>query len=96
MKKYTQEELLPYFQQVKEKLQTPSVKPLLIFVVFKAHRNSELFEYMTSSGFQYWFISASCTGELQPLDLTVNAHFKTLMKDNFIKWYANKVAEDLI
>ena len=62
--------------------------------VYKAHRDRELLQLMKDSGFQCVFVPASCTGELQPLDLTVNAQFKTMMKDRFISWYAEKVAED--
>ena len=71
-----------------------SVKPLLIFDVFKAHRDVELLQLIKDSGFAYTFIPASCTGELQPLDLTVNAKFKILMKAKFIEWYSSKIAED--
>ncbi|XP_046546143.1 uncharacterized protein LOC124256198 isoform X2 [Haliotis rubra] len=37
-----------------------------------------------------------CTGELQPMDLSVNGDFKLAMKDQFINWYADKVSENLI
>ena len=40
------------------------------------------------------YVPASCTGELQPLDLTVNGKFKELMKECFIEWYAEKVEAD--
>ena len=41
------------------------------------------------------FIPAGCTGELQPLDVSVNEEFKAAMKANFSRWYANEVKEAL-
>ena len=38
---------------------------------------------------------AGCTGELQPLDLSVNEDFKLLMKGSFSRWYADKVKKAL-
>ena len=37
------------------------------------------------------FVPASCTGELQPLDLTVNYSFKESVKASFTNWYAQQV-----
>jgi hypothetical protein len=41
------------------------------------------------------FVPAGCTGELQPMDLSVNAEFKATMKTHFNDWYAGRVAEGL-
>ena len=95
MMEYVKEVLVPYATRVKEELGLPpTAKPLLIFDVFKAHRDEDLLQLIKDSGFVYYFISASCTGELQPLDLTVNAKFKSLMKAQFISWYAGEVGRD--
>ena len=40
------------------------------------------------------FVPACCTGELQPLDLSVNSKFKEIMRNHFIKWYSEKVFSD--
>ena len=39
------------------------------------------------------FVSAGCTGELQPLDVGVNQDFKNLMKNSFARWYAEEVRQ---
>ena len=36
-------------------------------------------------------VLASCTCELQPLDLSVNDEFKALMKEHFSRWYADEI-----
>ena len=38
---------------------------------------------------------AGCTGELQPLDLSVNEEFKAAMKSSFSRWYADEVRQAL-
>ena len=63
--------LIPYVKTVKQQLGIPaSVKPLLLFDVYKAHRDEALLQLIRDSSFLYHFIPACCTGELQPLDRT--------------------------
>ena len=38
--------------------------------------------------FFYYF-----SGELHPLDVAVNAMYKTKLKENFVEWYAQQVGE---
>ncbi len=40
-------------------------------------------------------LPAGCTGELQPMDLSVNGDFKRAMKSCFTKWYAEEVARKM-
>ena len=40
------------------------------------------------------FVPASCTGELQPLDLSGNGAFKQALKSHFITWYADQVPDE--
>ena len=41
------------------------------------------------------FVPASCTGELQPLDVGINDQFKALLKQEFSQWYASEVQQAL-
>ena len=38
---------------------------------------------------------ANCTDKLQPLDLSVNKHFKDEMKKRFQEWYEEEVQKQL-
>ena len=64
---------------------------LAIFDVFAAHRCASVLQKLASNHIHQVFVPASCTGELQPLDLSVNDEFKALMKDSFSRWYADKI-----
>ena len=37
------------------------------------------------------FVPANCTGELQPMDLSVNKLVKDFLQTKFQEWYASKV-----
>ena len=41
------------------------------------------------------FVPASCTGELQPLDLSGNDTFKQSVKNAFQSWYADEIDKNL-
>ena len=86
--------LLPYVEATKEERGLLySQNALLIIDVFKAHRKPDVLEELTSSGFVLEFVPANCTGELQPLDISVNQAYKSNLRNAFTDWYAGKVAE---
>jgi hypothetical protein len=41
------------------------------------------------------FVPACCTGELQPLDLTVNGAFKRCQREHFRRWYGAEIKKQL-
>ena len=59
--------------------------------MFAAHCCDSLLKKLISNHIHQVFVPASCTRELQPLDLSVNDEFKALMKDSFARWYAHEV-----
>ena len=68
---------------------------LAIFDVFAAQRCDTVLIKLSDNHTHQVFVPASCTGELQPLDISTNETFKTLMKDSFTRWYAQEVHEAL-
>ena len=39
------------------------------------------------------FVPASCTGELQPLDVGVNEQLKSVMREDLSRWNAKEIQE---
>ena len=68
---------------------------LAISDVFAAHRCESVLEALKKHHIKYTFVPASCTGKLQPLDLTFNAAFKRELRECFTRWYAAIVKNDL-
>ena len=56
--------------------------------MYASHRTQAVLDLLIEKNIQVIFIPACCTGELQPLDLTVNSVFKRLQRDAFSNWYA--------
>ena len=96
MLRYVDTILVPYVTATQQALHLDSTHPALtIFDVFSAHHCTALLEKLSANNILQVFVLASCTGELQPLDLTVNFTFKELMKAKFTKWYAQKITTAL-
>ena len=74
----------------------PDDQPALaIFDVFAADHSYRDLDMLKSNNIHQIFIPASCTRELQPLDIGINDQFKTLLKQEFSRWYANAVQEEM-
>ncbi len=96
MIEYVDQIILPYVQDVRTSLElSPNFPAVVIFDVFAAHRCQSLLNCLLSNNIKYIFVPAGCTGELQPLDVTVNDFFKKKQRSCFSSWYAKKVKEEL-
>ena len=91
MLEYIDNVLVPYVSQTREKLELAMDHPL--FDVFTAHRCDTVLEKLHQNHIHQVFIPAGCTGELQPLDVSVNEQFKAPMKAHFTGWYSTEVKE---
>lgn len=97
LNRYPETVILPYFKETKSRLGLrEEQKGICISNVFAAHRTPDFLELLRKNHIIPIFIPASCTSELQPLDLTVNQVFKTLMKEKFAVWYSNKIFQGLV
>ncbi|XP_041356072.1 unconventional myosin-Vb-like [Gigantopelta aegis] len=93
---YVDNVLVPYAKRVKKELRLPArQKSLAIFDVFAAHSCQSFLDLLQKRFFEVRFVPAGCTGELQPMDLSVNAEFKLAIKEKFTKWYADIVAKNI-
>jgi hypothetical protein len=95
MKDYVIHVLSPYCASVRQRLGLQQDhKALCVLDVFRAHRVQDVMEIFSEHNILLTFVPASCTGELQPLDLSGNGTFKQALKSRFIKWYADQVPDE--
>lgn len=92
MIRYIENILVPYYDKQRELLGLVPEQPgVALFDVFRAHQDPLFLAELEKRNIIPVFVPASCTGELQPLDLSVNGEFKRLLKNEFIEWYANEL-----
>ena len=95
MLRYVDTVLKPYIQYVRNRLEKPDQKALLILDVFAAHRVATVMRKVEDAGFVLLYVPAACTDKLQPLDLLINKPFKEALKGAFHKWYSNEVVSQM-
>ena len=94
MLEYLENIIIPYVTSTRQALDLPEDQPALaLFDVFAAHRSYRVLDMLKSNNIHQIFVPASCTGELQPLDVGINEQFKALLKQEFSRWYANEVQQ---
>lgn len=88
--------IIPYVAATRSKHGLADDHPALaVFDVFAAHRCSSVLKKLQDNHIHQVFVPAGCTGELQPLDVSVNEEFKSLLKESFSRWYACEVQQSL-
>lgn len=94
---YVEKIIVPYIENVREKLplSRSNMSALCIFDVFKAHQVNEFKDQMTRNNVRMRYVPASCTSEVQPLDLAGNDEFKKCIKNQFSEWYADQIQTEL-
>lgn len=96
MRRYCVQVLVPYVRAMRQTLSLPdSQMAIALFDVYRAHQDNAFLQLLHEEHIVPIFIPASCTGELQPLDLSVNGEFKRLMKSCFSEWYSTEVNDQL-
>ena len=96
MDRFVDKILLPYIESTKQKLKLEnSQKSICLFDVFAAHRTAAFLDKLKANHILPIFIPASCTSELQPLDISVNEQFKRCMKEQCATWYSDTVFNSL-
>ena len=96
MLEYVESIIIPYVTSTRLAFDLPEDQPALaVFDVFAAHRCASVLEMLKSNHIHQVFVPASCTGELQPLDVGINDQFKALLKQEFSRWYASEVQQAL-
>ena len=95
--RYAEKILIPHFERAQDRLDLPADQwGLAIFDLFRAHQCDSFTKLLHQHHIRSKFVLASCTGELQPLDLSGNKQFKDGLKSMFSSWYADKVTSQLL
>ena len=76
--KLIDEIILPYLVRERERLNGPTQKALVIFDVFRGQ--IKVLDHFKENNIATVFVPAYMTGQLQPLDLTVNGYAKKYCK----------------
>uniref|UniRef100_A0A1X7UV48 DDE-1 domain-containing protein n=1 Tax=Amphimedon queenslandica TaxID=400682 RepID=A0A1X7UV48_AMPQE len=92
MIEYLDTVLIPYVVETRQELElADDQRALALFDVFAAHHSNEVLSKIRANYIHQILVPASCTGELQPLDVRINGDFKQLMKASFSRWYSDDV-----
>ena len=76
---YAEEVLIPHVKQTRERLDlSPSQPACVVLDVFAAHRTTVFLDKLRSNHIHPVFVPASCTGDLQPLDMSAMVHSRRL------------------
>lgn len=94
--RYIDKVVIPYIEMTKDQIDLPLKQhALCIFDVYAAHRGEQFLNKLQKNNIHVVFVPASCTDQLQPLDLAINGLFKKHMKAQFENYYSNKVADQM-
>lgn len=93
---YIDKVVIPYIEKIKDQDDLPLKQhALCIFDVYAAHRGEQFLNKLQKNNIHVVFVPASCTDQLQPLDLAINAPYKKQMKAQFENYYSSKVADQM-
>ena len=91
--KLINEIIVPYLTKKKNELHLPQDHPsLLIMDVFRGQMTEEVLEKLKCNNIFLVRVPANMSHIFQPLDLTVNGHFKQYMKKNLSTWYSEQIS----
>ena len=94
MKLYIEKIIVPNVQKKKVELKLPSSqRTLCIIDGFRAQCTTDIVKLLDHHGIDIVYVPANCTGELQPLDLSVNKPVKNFIKQRFQEWYAEQIVQ---
>ena len=94
VKLYIKKVIVPFVQRKKDELKlNSSQRALCIIDGFRAHCTSDVVNLLDRHGIDVVYVPANCTGELQPLDLSVNKSVKDIIKQCFQEWYSDQIVD---
>ena len=96
MNDYIDKIIIPYIIKVKDDADLPlGQRALVIFDCFRGQITEEFTSKLSANRIIYVTIPPNCTDLLQPMDLSVNKSAKSFLKNEFERWYATQVCDQL-
>ena len=90
--KFTEEIILSYIWEKREKLGYPNQKALLIFDVFQGQTTDKVLKVLEGNNILATKVPPNMTHLFQPLDLTVNKVAKDFTKKKFSEWFSKQTS----
>ena len=93
--KIIKEVLLPYIEDQRSSPIKPNQTALLTMDVFRGQITDDVTSLLTEHNVYVVLVPNNMTHLFQPLDLTVNKHYKSFLKRLFSKWYSQQIEKQL-
>ena len=94
MVEYIDKIIVPYVDRKRVDLdQSDDYPAVAIFDNFKGQLTERVTQVLEENNIQSVLIPANHTGELQPMDISVNKVIKSFICNRFSEWYAEQVTE---
>lgn len=93
MIEYIENIVIPYVENIREMLYTPSTPGLIIMDNFKGQITKKIDLLLEENHLHTCLLPANTTDILQPMDLSVNKPAKSFIKDLFCKWYSEQLLQ---
>ena len=97
MLQYIRDVIVPFVDSTRQRLELPENQPALaIFDHFKDQLIEAITTELEDNSIHSVIIPPNCTGELQPMDISVNKIIKSLLRLKFPEWYSDELSEKFI
>ena len=94
MLQYTREVIVPFVDRKCEDLSLGDDYPALaVFDHFKGQLTDSITQELEANNIHSVLIPAAHTGQLQPMDISVNKVVKSFLRSKFSEWYSDELAE---
>ena len=94
MQRYIEKVIIPYVQRVRDDIGSDKTA-LVIMDNFKGQTTEAILDFLENNNILVSLLPPNTTGDLQPMDLSVNKPAKDYIKRCFEEWYASEIVKQL-
>lgn len=96
MIRYINDIFIPHVQGAREFLHTPNDAPALIIMDnFKGQVTDSVNKLPEDNNILVCLLPPNTTDQLQPMDISVNKPFKSIIQNKFVQWYSDEIMKQL-